>query len=283
MATIIRRARRRLGGGLRHAAALGTALVFVLPLIWVVSASLRKPGLPPPRTIEWWPDPVAWSNYARIFTLVPMAQYLVNSLIVVAIAVPLTIVTASWAGFALAQLDEHWRRRLITLSVLLLMVPITALWLTRYVFFTRLGLIDSFWALAAPAFMGSSPFFVLLFYWTFRRIPHELFEVARLEGAGPLQIWRLVALPMAAPTLVAVSVLSFALYWGDFINPLLYLKSDSRYTLPVGVQFLQQMDRTNWPLLMAAAVLMSAPVVLVFLLGQRYFLDEERLSGMSGR
>lgn len=88
---------------------------------------------------------------------------------------------------------------------------------------------------------------------------------------------------MSVPTLIAVAVLAFALYWGDFINPLLYLKSDARYTLPVGVQFLQQMDRTNWPLLMAAAVLMSGPVVLVFLIGQRYFLQEDRLSGLSGR
>jgi multiple sugar transport system permease protein len=146
--------------------------------------------------------------------LQPLAQYMVNSLIVVAIAVPLTIVSASWAGFALAQLGERWRRRLITLSVVLLMVPITALWLVRYVLFTRLGLIDNLAALAVPALMGSSPFFVLLFYWTMRRIPRELIEVARLDGAGALRIWWSVAMPLSVPTLIAVAVLSFALYWG---------------------------------------------------------------------
>ena len=89
---------------------------------------------------------------------------------------------------------------------------------------------------------------MLLFYWIFRRIPHELFESARLDGAGLLSIWSRIAMPLAKPTIMTVAVLTFTDYWSDFMNPLLYLKSESRYTLPIGLRVLQQLDQTNWPL-----------------------------------
>jgi len=256
---------------LHHLPRIVVAAVFVLPLVWVLSASLRAPGQPPPRTIEWVPNPIAWSNYLRVFDLVPLGTYVANSILVVAIAVPLTVVTASWAGFAMAQMASRTRRQLVVLAIMLLMVPITALWLTRFVIFRHLGLIDTPGALIAPAIMGTSPLFVLLFYWTFRRIPSEVFAAARLDGAGLLQLWAIVAMPLAWPTTAAVAVLTFALFWSDFISPLIYLKTEANYTLPVGVQILQQLDSTNWPLLMAGAVLMTGPILLMFLLVQRYF------------
>lgn len=265
----------------RIGVALAVAVVFLVPLAWVVSASLRPPGLPPPRAIEWLPPAPAWSNYSRLFELLPFARYLVNSLIVAGLAVPLTLLTASWAGFAMAGLDARRREGLVVLSVALLMVPVTALWLTRYVLFKWLGLLDSFAALVAPAVMGSSPLFVLLYYWTFRRIPTELFASAAVDGAGTLAQWRRVAMPMAGPTTIAVSILAFLVYWSDFINPLLYLKSEALYTLPVGLQQLQQLDRTNWPILMAACVVFTAPTVLLFLIVQRYFLQDSPLSGLN--
>ena len=258
-------------GALHHLPRIAVAAVFVLPLIWVFSASLRAPNQPPPRTIEWIPDPIAWSNYLKVFDLVPLGTFIANSLFVVAIAVPLTVVTASWAGFAMAQMANKTRQRLVVLAIMLLMVPITALWLTRFVIFRNLGLIDTAGALIAPAIMGTSPLFILLFYWTFRRIPSEVFAAARLDGAGLLQLWATIAMPLAWPTTTAVAVLTFALFWSDFISPLTYLKTEANYTLPVGVQILQQMDSTNWPLLMAGAVLMTGPILLMFLFVQRYF------------
>ena len=275
--------RSSLVAGLHHAVSLTVAALFVLPLVWVAAASLRRPGLPPPRGPEWLPDPIAWDNYRRIFDLVPLAWYARNSVLVVVLAVPLTILTASWAGFAMAQLHERARRRLLVLAVLLRLVPVTALWLTRFVLFARLGLLDTVWALIAPALMGSSPFFVLLYYWTFRRVPRHIFESARLDGAGALRTWAQVALPLARPTTATVGVLAFVLYWRDFITPLLYLRTERLYTLPVGLRLLQQLGRTDWPLLLAGSVVLTAPIVAVFLLAQRYFWPEDRLGGFGGR
>ena len=127
---------------------------------------------------------------------------------------------------------------------------------------------DTLLALLAPVAMGSSPFFVLIFYWSFRRLPPALFEAARLEGLGALRIWAHVAMPLARPATAAVGVLTFVQYWSDFMNPLLYLRSDERYTLALGLRMLQQMDPTHWPLLMAGAVVMMLPVLLVLLLAQ---------------
>jgi multiple sugar transport system permease protein len=279
----LKRYRRALGWVVFHIVALMVAAMFMLPLLWVVAASLRQPGLPPPRTIEWLPSPVAWLNYWRIFEIVPLATYMLNSLSVVALAVPVTLITASWAGFAMAQMPTRLGRILIVAAVLLRMVPSTALWLPRFVLFKQLMLLDTFWVLVLPALMGSSPLFVLLFYWIFRRIPRELFESARLDGAGLLSIWARIAMPLAKPTIMTVTVLTFTDYWGDFMSPLLYLKSESRYTLPIGLRVLQQLDQTNWPILMAAAVFVTIPVIAMFLLVQRYFWPEGRLAGVEAR
>jgi multiple sugar transport system permease protein len=265
-----------------HLLAAGVALVFGLPALWVVAASLRQPGAPPPVTIEWLPNPIAWSNYARVFDLIPLERYLFNSLLLAALAVPLTVLVASWAAFAMAQLPPRVRYTLLALAVALRMVPITALWLTRFLVLKELHLIDTFAALLAPAWMGSSPFFVLIFYWSFRRIPPALIDSARLDGLGPLAIWARIAMPLARSATVAVAVLTFVQYWSDFINPLLYLKSESRYTISVGLRILQQLDATNWPLLMAGVVIMMLPIVLLFLLVQRAFLVEGKIAGVYG-
>ncbi len=260
----------------QHAPRAAIAALFVLPLIFVLSASLRAPNQAPARTIEWIPDPISWSNYVRVFDFAPFGTYIGNSFLVVLIGVPLTAVVASWAGFAMAQMGSTARRNLLVFSVMLLMVPITALWLTRFVIFRYLGLVDTIGALVAPAIMGTSPLFILLYYWTFRRVPSEVFAAARLDGAGNLQIWAIVAMPLAWPTTVAVSVLSFALLWSDFISPLIYLKSEQNYTLPVGVQLLQQMDSTNWPFLMVGAALMTIPIIVMFFFIQRFFWLDSR-------
>ena len=153
-----------------HVVPIAVAAVFLLPLVCMVTASLRQPDQAPARTIEWLPDPVVLDNYPSVFSILPFGTYLLNSLLVVAVAVPLTIVTSSMAGFALAQLTRRMRMRLVVLSLALLMVPITALWLTRFLLFRWVGIVDSLAALIVPAIMGTSPLFVLLFYWTFRRV-----------------------------------------------------------------------------------------------------------------
>jgi len=265
--------RRGAGRLLWQLTALGVAFFFVAPLFWVVTGSLRPAGMPPPRSLEWLPQEPAWSNYVEIFRIVPLGRQIGNSLLVSSAGAGLTLVTASWAGFAMAQMAAPVRRGLLGVAVVLLLVPTTAVWLPRYVLFSAMGLLDTYVALIAPAVMGTKSLYVLMFYWSFRRVPAEIFESAWLDGAGPWTSWRRLALPMAGPTLLAVALLAFSHYWSDFVDPFLFLKSTWRYTLAVGLRMLQQMDLASWSLLLAAAVVMAAPVVLIYLLLQRTLRD----------
>ncbi|MFZ4656930.1 MAG: carbohydrate ABC transporter permease [Caldilineaceae bacterium] len=264
-------------------AALVMTFLFVGPIVWVLASSLRPIGLPPSRTLEWLPEALAWSNYLEIFRVVPLGQQVGNSLWVSTIGAALTLVTASWAGFAMAQMPAGARRWLVGLAIVLLMIPSTAVWLPRYVLFTSIGIIDTYLALFAPAIMGTKSLFVLMFYWTFRRVPLEIFESARLDGANALTIWRRIALPAALPTTLAVLLLTFTHYWSDFVDPLLFLKSEERYTLAIGLRMLQQMDITNWSLLLAAVVVMIAPVLVVYLALQQFIREGVRLHDLVRR
>jgi multiple sugar transport system permease protein len=258
---------------LRSAGLAALAFLFVFPLLYMLAYSLRPPGLPAPRTFELLALPVTLENYASLGRAMPLGLYLWNSLRVAGLAVPLTLLTASWAGLAMALLPRRERNVLLGLSLALLIVPGPALWVPRFVLFASLGLTDTIVPLVAPALLGTSPFYVLLFYLAFARVPRELYETAFMDGASLFQIWRRVALPLARPALIAVAVLSFTHYWNDYASPLLYLRSEANFTLPLGVQLLEQARRSNFPILMAACVVLAAPVVLLFGVAQRFFLQ----------
>jgi multiple sugar transport system permease protein len=275
--------RRQAGHAAHRLLATAVALLFLLPFIWAVSSSLRARGGPPPRTIEWIPSPVAWENYHAVFEIVGLHRYVFNSLLVEILAVPITIAVASSAGFAISQLTRRWRLRLIALSVLCLMVPLTAIWLPRFILFKEAGLINHRLALVVPALMGTSPFYVMLFVWTFLRVPREVYEAARLDGAGLYRIWAEIAVPLARPAVVSVAVLSFVHYWNSFVEPLLYMRTTDKMTASLGLRMLYSLDRTNWPIIMTGAILVMVPVLMVFVVAQRAFLQDARGQSLLGR
>ena len=252
-----------------HLLALTLTAMFLLPLMWMFIASLRPAGLPPSFGLNWLSAPPTLNNYARIFEILPFARYSFNSLLVAFGGVLFTLLSASAAGFGMSLLGRQDRLRLLILSAFLQIIPFTALWLSRFILFAKLGITNSYFSLIAPALMGTSPVYILLFYWTFRRTGRAVFESAELDGANLLQAWWQVAIPLARPALIAVGMLSFLFYWNDFINPLLYLRSQTLYTLPVGLLQLQEMEKTNWPLLMAASVVVTVPALIVFSVLQR--------------
>lgn len=243
-----------------------------LPLFMFLG-SLRLPGLPPPGGWEWLPDPVYWGNYRLVRQVLPeWSTALRNSLLIVAVAVPMTVLVASGAGFVIATAAGRRRRWLIVVSVAALVVPMSALWVPRFTVFRWLGLTDSLAAVMAPALYGTSPFYVLLFALSYSRIPATLFDAARVEGLSPLRTWWSVALPLGRPAAFAVAMLSFTFHWSNVVDPLLYLSSPERVTLPLALTRLQSFEPTNFPVLLAGAVLVTVPAVAVFLLAQRAFL-----------
>ncbi|HEX9989803.1 MAG TPA: carbohydrate ABC transporter permease [Chloroflexia bacterium] len=256
-----------------YAVAVLLTALFVLPMVSMFAGSLRQPGLPPPRGIEWLPNPLTWSNYPLTFQTVELGRYALNTLVVEALAVPVTLLVASWAGFALAQLPSTLARRIIAGALLLLLLPETALWVSRFILYKLAGVIDTPVALAAPSLLGTTPLYMLVFYWTFRRVPKETWEAAQLDGAGAFRCWWSLGIPAARAAFAAIGVLAFVYYWREFNEPLLYIQSIKKYTLSVGLAYLEQLDPTNWPLLMAGSVLITAPLLVVFLVAQPFFLE----------
>jgi multiple sugar transport system permease protein len=277
------RAGERSWGGWRQPAAIAVAVLFCLPLWFMVSGSLREPGSAQPRAPELVPRPLSLESYDQAFELVDLARMAFNSLAVALLTVPPAVLVASWAGFGIYLLAGRARTALVGLSLVALMVPVTALLVPRFAIFRALGLTDTWVPLIAPALLGFSPFYVLLFYWSFRRLPPELFEAARLEGMEPLAMWRRVAMPLVRPVTVAVALLVFIASWGNFLDPLIYLFDSDLYTLPLGLRSLEVLGRTNYPTLLAAAVVATLPVVVAFMVAQRYFLHEDRGAGWLGR
>ena len=267
----------------RPIAAATVTAVFVLPLVFMLSGSLRRAGEPPPRVPELVPDPLVLGNYGRAFELVDLARYTANSLLVAALTVPLSVLVASWAGFALAHLERRLARALVAASFVALMVPLTALLVPRFALFRALGVIDTYVPLVALALIATSPLYVLVYYVAFRRVPTELYEACRLEGMLPFAIWRRIAMPLVRPVTAAVAAIAFVVTWGNFLEPLVYLYDADLFTLPLGLRSLAQLDPADFPVFLAGAVAATAPVLAVFVLAQRFFLHEHRGQGWLGR
>jgi len=263
--------------------ALLAAVVFLTPLLMMVSGSLRPAGLLPPSRVDLLPSSPTVDAYRRLPELFPLWTWLLNSSVVVAFAVPITVLVASWAAFGMRLLPRRLRRRAVLATMAVLLVPVTAVWTTRFQVFESVGIIDTYAALVAPAFAATTPFYVLVYLWTFTGIPDTQLEAARLEGASGWRLWRSVAMPQARLATLAVAVLAFAVHWANFIDALLYIDSSTLYTLPLGLRLMQLLNPTDFPLLMAGAVIATLPPVLAFLLAQRLFLDDPLRSLRQGR
>jgi multiple sugar transport system permease protein len=267
----------------RHLPAALVAAGFLLPLLVMLTGSLRPAGLPPPQGVELLPPNPTLDSYQRLSELVPLWTWLLNSTVVVTFAVPITVLVASWAAFGMRLLPPRARRAAVLVTLAVLLVPVTAVWTTRFEVFEAVNLVDTYGPLVAPAFAATTPFYVLVYLWSFTGVPDSQLEAGRLEGASSWQLWRKVAMPQARLATLAVAVLAFTVHWANFIDALLYIDRQSLYTLPLGLRLLQLLNPTDFPLLMAGAVIATVPPVVVFLLAQRLFLDDPLRSLRGGR
>jgi multiple sugar transport system permease protein len=274
------------GGPLTAAAArwraAGAALVAALlavPLAIMVLGSLHAPGRPPPVGTELFPTAPTTAAFDRAFELVPLWQQLLNSLTVVAIAVPVTVAVASITGFAMTRLRGRWHAVALGFTLVCLTIPAAALWVPRFAIYRSLGVLDTYVPLVAPALVGTSPLLVLLCYWSARGVPRDLIDAARLSGMGPLRVWWHVVLPHTKATAFAVGALAFVAHWSNFVEPLLYLFDTAKATLPVGLSSLRQLGPTDVPVLLAGALIATLPPVLAFAIAQRAVLTPARGAG----
>jgi multiple sugar transport system permease protein len=260
--------------GWRSPGAVGVVVLFGLPLVLLVSGSLRQVGLPPPLGLELVPDPLSPGNYGRATELGGLGRATLNSLVVALVTAPIGVTVASLAGFALTQLPPRLARAILAISLVMLMIPLTALLVPRFAIFAWLGLTNTYVPLVASAVMATAPFYVLVYFLAFRTIPRDLYDTCQLEALSPLGIWWRVAMPMTRPVTAAVAALSFVQAWSSFLDPLIYLHDRRLFTLPLALRSLFLSDPTKFPLFLAGAVIATVPVLVLFALAYRTIYAE---------
>lgn len=274
-----RTARRMSKTAITLVAAVG-ALAFVVPVVFMVRSSLMTLGQLFTFPIQWIPDPFQWGNYGEALTTVPFFLYFRNTLVLVLIVVVGTVVTATLSAYAFARLEWPGRDLVFAIVMSALLLPYAVTIVPTFLVWANLGLVGTIAPLTVPAWFGGNAFFVFLLRQFFRSLPPDLDEAAVLDGANPLQILWHVIVPLSRPALVTVALFAGLAVWNDFLNPLIYLTDSDQFTLALGLAQFKGLFNTQWHLLMAAATVVVAPVLLAFLLTQRYFIEGISLAGV---
>jgi len=278
----VRRSRaQRLNRVALHLLLLAGSVVMLTPFVWMVSTSLKEPGdvfLYPP---QWIPQPVVWENYVETVTVMPFGRFYLNSIIQAVSVTVLQLLTASLAAFAFARLRFRGRDLLFLLYLATMMVPFPVTLIPNFVIVRTLGWIDTFRALILPpAFSAFSTFLLRQYYMS---LPLELDEAARVDGASSFRIWWQIVMPLSGPALATLAIFTFLGQWNSFLWPLVVTNSAAMRTLPVGLASFQGQFSVQWHLLMAGSVIATLPVLVIYLVGQKWFVRGITLTGMGGR
>ncbi len=252
---------------------LAVFAVFAAPMVLVLLGSLRPTGTAPPTTFDLLLAGADSSNYGDVLGRSSFRRQAINSLLVAAIAVPAGTIVASWAGFAIARLPRRAALLLLGLTLVAATIPASTLFVGRLALFRLTGLTDSPVPLIAPALIGVSPLLVLLFAWSYFTISRDTYDLAWEAGLGPFRTWWFVALPIRMPVAVVAAAIAFMLSWGNLTDPLLYVYDERWFTLPLGLASLAALPPTDHGLMLAAALLATAPALVTAVLVQRFVSD----------
>lgn len=256
--------------------------ILMVPLAWLLSSSLKTEAhifrFPP----EWIPNPIRWSNYADVFDIVPFARGWWNSTVVAALTVTGTLVSGSIVAFGFARLRFPGRDKLFLLLIATVMIPYHVTLIPTYVLFRELGWLNTILPLTVPAWFGGGAFNVFLLRQFYMRLPLELDDAARVDGASLWQIFIDVVLPQSKPALGVIAIFTFLASWNDFFGPFIYLNSTNKYTLPLMLRLFQSTEGTQWHLLMAASVMTAIPCIVLYFVAQRYFIQGVVFTGLKG-
>ena len=262
---------------------LTAGAIFVsLPLFWMISSSLRAYGEVfryPPILI---PSPIRWSNYPAALTTEPFFLFLRNTAQITALNILGGVLATSLVGFSFARLRWWGRDVLFLICLATMMLPYQVTLIPQYVIFKTLHWVDTFYPLWVPACFGV-PFLIFLCRQFFASIPGELDDAARIDGCGWFGIYWRIIMPQSRPVLATCAIFLFNWNWNDLMGPLIYLNSKTKLTLTLGITFFRSAGHgTNWHYIMAVSVFAVAPIILLFLVAQRYFIQGIVFTGIKG-
>ena len=260
------------------------SLLFTVPLLWMMGTSLKSEKQI--QQIDTWrqifvPSPVLWKNYPRALDYVNLVSCFKNSTYVTLLTIMGTVMSCSMVAYSFARLKWPGRDVIFVLVLSTMMLPPQVTMVPVFLIFAKIGFVNTLKPLYVPSFFGTA-FFIFLLRQFFLTIPRDLEDAAKIDGCGYFGIFTRVMMPLIKPALLAVIIFQFMWSWNDFLNPLIYIQRRDLMTLTLGLQAFSYEHSGEWSLLMAASVMMTLPVIIIFFALQRYFIEGVTLTGLKG-
>jgi len=272
----------------RHALLIVAVIIFVVPIYWMVISGLKSMDEIFARPLIWWPHMLRWNNIPATLNYpgFPFLHFLWNSVFYAGSVTVGTVLSCAAVGYGFARLRFPGRDILFVIALASLMIPSIVTFIPTYVLFKYLGLLGGYAPLILPSFVAAAPGVSALFIFMLRQfymgLPWELSDAAKIDGAGEWRIFWQIMLPLVRSALIVVAVFTFTWTWQEFFGPLVYLSDPNQYPLSLGLFAFQSQHTTDWPLMMMASTLTTLPLVVLFFVAQRYFLQGITLTGLKG-
>lgn len=267
-----------------HALLVIFSIAFMFPFLWMVATSLKTDAqIQDISTFKkiLIPSPAAWGNYPKTLTYVNFTRYFFNSAIVAAMSIIGSALSCSIVAYSFARLRWPGRNLFFIILLSTMMLPAQVTMIPVFLIFTKMKIVNTLTPLWIGSFFGSA-FFIFMLRQFFMTIPKDLEEAAKIDGCNYFTIFLRVMLPLIKPAILAVIVFQFLYSWNDFLGPLIYIHDLEKMTLPIGLQAFNIAHGAEWSLLMAASVMMTIPVIILFFIAQRYFIEGITLTGIKG-
>lgn len=275
--------KNRIVNGCIYVIMTAVSLTMLFPFIWMISTSLKEKTAALQIPIRLIPDPVVFDAYLKVWKVIPLLTGIKNTLI---IAIPVILCgtfVSALAAFAFAKMEIPGKNLLFMGLLVTMMIPGVVTLIPQYVVWGKLGLVDTLIPLIVPGMLGNIS--MMFFFRQFLNgIPREYIEAARIDGAGWMKTFRKIFLPLMWPAIAAQVIFWFMGIWNDFLGPLIYLDSESNYTVQLALRLLNSMGEatSEYPMIMAGAVISCIPLLILFICFQRYFMDSMVVSGIKG-
>ncbi|WP_442574609.1 carbohydrate ABC transporter permease [Microbacterium sp. F51-2R] len=257
------------------------AVALLMPFFWMVMSSLKSANEVFSVPIKWFPETFVWSNYVEIWTESDMLTWIRNTLVLAVVVTFLQVLTGSFAAYGFAKMRFPGRDVLFLVYIGTIAVPWQSYMIPQFILLSNLKVSNTLWAIILIQAFGAFGVFLMKQY--YETIPEELSEAARLDGLSEYAIWRRIMLPLSIPALASLTLLTFVNTWNDYLGPLIYLRSPDLWTIQLGLKsFVSNLYDTNYALLFAGLTISVIPIAVIFLLGQRFFIEGIATSGMKG-
>lgn len=269
-----------------YALAIVLCIAFGYPFFYALTSSLKSPAeiytFPP----KLFPEVPQWSNYVRVLTDYPYAQWFMNTVFVTVLATAGTVLSAALVAYSFARFNYRGRNLLFIITLSTMMMPAQVTLIPQFILFWKIGWLDTLYPLWVPLWFGGTAFFIFLIRQFMMSLPRDLDEAALIDGASRFRIFWNILLPLCKPVLATAAIIAFMAEWNRFIEPIIYLNTPTKFTLSVGISFFKQNADANVEILqhilMAAAMMMVLPTLIVFFAAQKYFVRGIVMSGLKG-